>query len=104
MISIRWGSVEVLDLFSVGGPSGWPSGFGFPTQASALRAPNLRLAPLITLGVTGHAFRSNLCSSTMSTDPTAQPRVIVLCFDGTANQFDSTVRRLVVDPLPWRPC
>ena len=33
----------------------------------------------------------------MSADSTApQPRVIVLCFDGTANQYDSTVRRLVI--------
>ena len=36
----------------------------------------------------------DLCSSAMSTDSTApQPRVIVLCFDGTANQYDETVSR-----------
>jgi len=31
----------------------------------------------------------------MSTDPTIpQPRVIILCFDGTSNQYDETVRHL----------
>ena len=39
----------------------------------------------------------DLCPSIMSTDPTApQPRVIVLCFDGTANQYDTTVSHLCV--------
>jgi hypothetical protein len=35
---------------------------------------------------------SDLRPSTMSTDPAVpQPRVIVLCFDGTSNQYDATV-------------
>ena len=35
---------------------------------------------------------SDLRPSTMSTDSTVpQPRVIVLCFDGTSNQYDATV-------------
>ena len=38
-----------------------------------------------------HRF-SDLRPSTMSTDPAVpQPRVIVLCFDGTSNQYDATV-------------
>ena len=36
----------------------------------------------------------------MSTDPTTpQPRRIVLCFDGTSNQFDETVSHPHVSPL-----
>ena len=48
----------------------------------------------------------DLRPSTMTIDlngPKPNPRVIVLCFDGTGNQFDETVGHLVDLPM-WRPC